>query len=144
MELGNKEASTYGCGTYRMFLILPEEEKSGRYLWRRFFPHTESISMENWPGKWGILTKNLYGPGHEPCFYVSGIRGCRDCHSSSRQKPYQIRNPGYSGFGISGPCKHTERTAGTRKRLCHCVLYLYHVWDSYGTCQNQDKRICYF
>lgn len=27
MELGNKEASTYGCGTYRMFLILPEEEK---------------------------------------------------------------------------------------------------------------------
>ena len=24
------------------------------------------------------------------------------------------------------------------------VLYLYHVWDSYGTCQNQDKRICYF
>ena len=24
MELGNKEASTYGCGTYRMFLILPE------------------------------------------------------------------------------------------------------------------------
>lgn len=57
MELGNKEASTYGCGTYRMFLILPEEEKSGLYLWRRFFPHTESISMENWPGKWGILTK---------------------------------------------------------------------------------------
>lgn len=27
MELGNKEASTYGCGTYRMLLILPEEEK---------------------------------------------------------------------------------------------------------------------
>ena len=27
MELGNEEASTYGCGTYRMFLILPEEEK---------------------------------------------------------------------------------------------------------------------
>ena len=27
MELGNKEASTYGCGTYRMFLSLPEEEK---------------------------------------------------------------------------------------------------------------------
>ena len=29
MELGNEEASSYGCGTYRMFLILPEEEKSG-------------------------------------------------------------------------------------------------------------------
>lgn len=41
--------------------------------------------------------------------------GCRNCHSSSRQKPYQIRNPGYSGFGISGPCKHTERTAGTQE-----------------------------
>ena len=95
-------------------------------------------------GSGGSLRKNLYGSGHEPCFYVSGIRGCGDCHSSSRQKPYQIRNPDYSGFGISGPCKHTERTAGTRKRLCHCVLYLYHVWDSYGTCQNQDKRICYF
>ena len=27
MELGNEEASSYGCGTYRMFLILPEEEK---------------------------------------------------------------------------------------------------------------------
>lgn len=28
--------------------------------------------MENWPGKWGILTKNLYGPGHEPCFTFQG------------------------------------------------------------------------
>ena len=28
MELGNEEASSYGCGTYRMFLILPEEEKN--------------------------------------------------------------------------------------------------------------------
>lgn len=36
------------------------------------FPHTESISMENWPGKWGILTKNLYGPDHEPCFTFQG------------------------------------------------------------------------
>ena len=35
-------------------------KKSGRYLWRRFFPHTESISMENWPGKWGILTEKTY------------------------------------------------------------------------------------
>ena len=83
--------------------------------------------MENWPGKWGILTKNLYGPGHEPCFYVSGIRGCRNCHSSSRQKPYQIRNPGYSGFGISGSCKHTERTAGTGSgcaiAFCICIMF---------------------
>lgn len=53
MELGNKEASTYGCGTYRMFLILPEEEKIWAISMAEVFPHTESISMENWPGKWG-------------------------------------------------------------------------------------------
>lgn len=28
MELGNREASPYGCGTYRMFLILPDKEET--------------------------------------------------------------------------------------------------------------------
>lgn len=60
MELGDKNASPYGCGTYRMILILPKkEQRHGPFLLRRSFPHTGFISTENWQEKWEIRMKKL-------------------------------------------------------------------------------------
>lgn len=59
MELGDKNASPYGCGTYRMILILPKKEQTWPFLLRRSFPHTGFISTENWQEKWEIRMKKL-------------------------------------------------------------------------------------
>jgi len=49
MELGDKNASPYGCG----------KNRHGPFLLRRSFPHTGFISTENWQEKWEIRMKKL-------------------------------------------------------------------------------------
>lgn len=123
MELGNEEASSYGCGTYRMFLILPEEEKIWAVSLTEVFSAYRIYINGELAGEVGNPDEKSYKDRiMNRAFYISGIRGCGNCHSSSRQKPYQIRNPVHSGFWISVSGKYTERNAGTWKRLCHCIL----------------------
>ena len=85
--------------------------------------------MENWPGKWGILTKKPYMDRvMNRVFNVSGIRGCRDCHSSSRQKA--ISDPESRLFRFLGSPVRVSIQRGLRVlgsgcaiAFCICIMF---------------------
>ena len=68
MELGNKEASTYGCGTYRMFPILPEEEKIWAISMAEVFSAYRIYINGELAGEVGILTKKPIWTGSRTVF----------------------------------------------------------------------------